>query len=307
MENRAHALIAGLFVLLLGLGILLAVWWFGGKHEPTRELVLITRNSVTGLNPQAQVRYRGIRVGKVLDIGLDPQDTRNILVRISVAASLPLTTGVTAQLNYQGVTGLAYVQLEDSGKSIESLPDLGAPPRVELKPSLFETLGERASVVMGQAGDIAANLKRLTEENGHLNHALENLAVASDSFRDLPQVMAGVRQVLSAENLKRVNSILATLDRTAGEAAPLAAELRALVASLTMLSRRIDQVVVETGGELSGTTLPRVDALVRDLDGNSRQLTRLLDKIEAAPQSLLFGSARGTPGPGEAGFVAPDK
>ena len=56
MENRAHALIAGLFVLLLGLGILLAVWWFGGKHEPTRELVLITRNSVTGLNPQAEVR-----------------------------------------------------------------------------------------------------------------------------------------------------------------------------------------------------------------------------------------------------------
>ena len=132
MENRAHALIAGLFVLLLGLGILLAGWWFIGKQEATRELVLITRNSVTGLNPQAQVRYRGIRVGKVLDIGLDPQDTRNILVRISVAASLPLTTGVTAQLNYQGVTGLAYVQLEDSGKSIVSLPDLGAPPRVEL-------------------------------------------------------------------------------------------------------------------------------------------------------------------------------
>lgn len=305
MENRAHALIAGLFVLLLGLGILLAVWWFGGKTEASRELVLVTRNSVTGLNPQAQVRYRGIRAGKVLDIGLDPQDPRSILVRISVAARLPLTRGVTAQLNYQGVTGLAYVQLDDSGKSSERLPDIDPPPRVELKSSLFETLGERANVIMGQAGEIAANLKRLTDEHGHLNHALENLAGASDSFKDLPQVMAGVRQALSAENLKRLNAILGALDRTAGEAAPLAVDLRALVASVATLSRRIDQVVADTGGQISGTTLPRVDALVRDLDGNSRQLTRLLDKLEAAPQSLLFGSGRAKAGPGEAGFAPP--
>lgn len=305
MENRAHALIAGLFVLLFVLAILLAAWWFGGKREESRELVLVTRNSVTGLNPQAQVRYRGIRAGKVEEIGLDPQDRRSILVRISVAADLPLTRGITAQLNYQGVTGLAYVQLGDSGKSNELLPDSEPPPRVELQASLFETLGERASVIVAQAGEIAANLKRLTDEHGHLNHTLENLATASDSFKDLPQVMAAVRQALSADNLKRLNSILASLDRSAGEAAPLTVELRGLVASLAALSRRIDQVVTDTGGELSGTTLPRVNALVRELDGNSRQLTRLLDKLEAAPQSLLFGSGRAKAGPGEAGFVPP--
>ncbi len=305
MENRAHALIAGLFVLLFGLAILAAAWWFGGKREASRDIVLVTRNSVTGLNPQAQVRYRGIRAGKVVDIGLDPQDPRSILVRINVAASLPLTRGLTAQLNYQGVTGLAYVQLGDGDASSERLPDSEPPPRVELRASLFETLGERANVIVGQAGEVAANLKRLTDEHGHLNHALENLARASDSFKDLPQVMAGVRQALSAENLKRLDSILVSLDRSAGQAAPLAAELRSLVATLTALGRRIDQVVNDAGGELSGNTLPRVNALVRELDGNSRQLTRLLDKFETSPQALLFGTGPVRPGPGEAGFVPP--
>lgn len=305
MENRAHALTAGLFVLLLGLCVLLVAWWFGGKREASRELVLVTQKNVTGLNPQAQVRYRGIRAGKVLNIGLDPKDPRSILVRIGVDASLPLTKGITAHLNYQGVTGMAYVQLEDSGESSELLPDTEPPPRVELKGTLFDTLGERANDIVAQVGSVAANLNRLLDERGHLSHALENLAVASDSFKDLPQLMAGVRQALSEDNLKRLHAILGELERTAGQAAPLTVEMRTLVTSLTAVSRRIDQVVADTGGELSGTTLPRVNALMQDLHGNSRQLSRLLDKLEAEPQSLVFGPGKAKAGPGESGFVPP--
>lgn len=84
MENRAHALAAGIFVLLLGLCVALAAWWFAGKRESSREILLVTQRNVTGLNPQSQVRFRGIRAGKVVDIALDPQDRRSILVRISV-------------------------------------------------------------------------------------------------------------------------------------------------------------------------------------------------------------------------------
>jgi len=121
MENRAHALAAGLFVILLGLAVTVAVWWFGGTRAETRDVVLVTSRNVTGLNPLAQVRFRGISTGKVISIKLDPQNARDILVLIRVDAALPLTKGTTAQLNFQGITGLAYVQLEDSGKSSEPL------------------------------------------------------------------------------------------------------------------------------------------------------------------------------------------
>ena len=65
MENRSHALVAGLFALILGLSAVSALWWFGGKREATNQYVVLTKKNITGLNLQAQVRYRGIRVGKV--------------------------------------------------------------------------------------------------------------------------------------------------------------------------------------------------------------------------------------------------
>ncbi len=115
MENRSHALVAGLFTLVLGLAAALSIWWFGGKHEATTEYTVVTRHNVTGLSLQGQVRYRGIRVGKVQAIALDPQDAHNILIRISVDSAVPVTRGTTAKLGYQGVTGIAHILLEDSG------------------------------------------------------------------------------------------------------------------------------------------------------------------------------------------------
>ena len=65
MENKSHAFAAGLFALLLGVAALLALAWLRDRQDNMREYVVVTRQSVGGLNPQAQVRYRGIRVGKV--------------------------------------------------------------------------------------------------------------------------------------------------------------------------------------------------------------------------------------------------
>mgnify|MGYP000873803251 CR=1 FL=1 len=74
MENRAHALIAGLFVVLLGLATAVAVWWLGQKTQDVRYYLLEARQNVTGLNMHAQVRYRGIRAGRVESIDLDERE-----------------------------------------------------------------------------------------------------------------------------------------------------------------------------------------------------------------------------------------
>ena len=47
MENRAHALIAGLFLLLLGAAAVASLWWFSGRSEDTRTYVVETRRNVT--------------------------------------------------------------------------------------------------------------------------------------------------------------------------------------------------------------------------------------------------------------------
>ena len=309
MESRAHSLMAGLFVLVFSLSAALAVWWFSGKREATRDLLLVTQRNVTGLNPQAVVRYRGISAGKVQEIFLDPADSRNILIRVSVSAALPLTQGTTALLNYQGVTGLAHILLEDNGSMREPLAagEAGQIPRIAIKPTLFDNLGERATDIIAQVSELTTRLNRvLDDKNGrNLSQTLENLAIASDGLKQVPKVLESVREALSAGNLKRLNAILAHLELTAGQAAPLTVEMRGLVASMQLLSKRLGDIGGAVGEDLTGTTLPGINSVVQELQHNSRQLTRILGSLEDAPQSLVFGRPVSPPGPGEAGFVVP--
>lgn len=304
MESRAHALAAGIFTLLLGLASALAVFWFSGQREATSEYVLVTKGNVAGLNTQAQVRFRGIRAGKVQDIELDPKDPRNILITISLDADMPVTRGTTARLNYQGVTGLASILLEDKGDNPEPLTSAdGELPRIALEPSFMDSLGENAAELMTQMRQVSERTTALLSEQNvkRIGQTLANVETAtaglSGSMKDLPQVMASLKQALSEENLRRLSATMANMEKASGEVAPL-------IANLQGVSRKLDALLAESGGEISQTTLPRLNVLLQELSVNSRQMSRLLDQIEDSPSMLIFGREAHRPGPGEAGFSA---
>lgn len=310
MENRSHALAAGIFTILFAMAAAVAIWWLGQSDESTTTYLLETRGSVTGLNAQAQVRYRGIRAGKVAAIGPDEADPRVILVRITVDKRFKLTRGSTAKLGYQGVTGLAYVQIEDEGTSSEALVGKGGEPaRIALRPTLLDTLGDKAGDIVDQISAASLRLAKLLDEKNvnNLSRTLENVAAASDGLREMPVILASVREALSESNMRNLRQILAHVEKTAGESAPLTAEMRELVKSMSVLSRRFDQLASSAGDELTTGMLPRANALMRELATNSRQLSRVLDGLESNPQMLIFGRGASAPGPGEAGFTAPIK
>ena len=308
MENRSHALAAGIFTILLGICTAIAIWWLGQSDESTTTYVLETRRNVTGLNAEAQVRYRGIRAGKVESIEPDEADPRVILIRININSRFKLTKGSTAQLGYQGVTGLAYVQIEDDGSSMEPLTGKdGEPPRIALRPTLFDTLGEKAGDILIRVSEVSLRLAKLLDEKNvqNLSRTLDNVATASEGLREVPVILASMREALSESNLRNLRQILVQVEKAAGEAAPLTREMRDLVKSMDSMSRRVEQLAGSAGDELTGSTLPRVNELMRELAANSRQLSRVLEGLENNPQMLIFGRGPGVPGPGEAGFSAP--
>ena len=91
MENKSHAFAAGLFVLAVtALVIALAVWLTRDRGQ-YQSYELSSRDGVSGLQPQAAVRYKGVAVGKVTHIGFDPELSGNVLIRISVAVDAPIT------------------------------------------------------------------------------------------------------------------------------------------------------------------------------------------------------------------------
>src|SRR5215469_8382578 len=122
MENKAHAFWAGAFTLGLLAVIALTVFFFSASHAVRVPYDLISRSSVTGLYPDAAVRYRGLDVGKVQSIMFDPKHPGQIRIRVLVDQRAPMTRSTFGTLALQGVTGIAFVQLDDNGLDLSPLP-----------------------------------------------------------------------------------------------------------------------------------------------------------------------------------------
>ena len=309
MESRSHAIAAGLFAIILSAGLVLALWWFSDKREVTRELVLVTSGSVNGLNPQATVRYRGIVAGKVAGIQLDPDNAREVLVTVRIRADLPITQGTRARLATQGVTGLAFIALDDSGENAEPLA--GESPRIRLAPGLIDEVSAASLQTLSRVRELAErlaglanpdNLARIERTLAHLERSSQGL---ERTLQEAPQTLAAVRQVFSKDNLARISRSLDKLERLSGEAVPLAREGRTLLTRLQTVSERIESLAGATGEGVATSTLPRLNGLLQELTVTSRQLSDLLDEIDNSPQLLLLGRGKPVPGPGEAGFRQP--
>ena len=80
MENKSHALAAGIFVLVVAAMLAGLAVWLTRDNANYEQYELSTRDGVSGLQPQAAVRYKGVAVGKVTRIGFDPQVNGNVLI-----------------------------------------------------------------------------------------------------------------------------------------------------------------------------------------------------------------------------------
>lgn len=312
MENKSHALAAGTFVLLMAALLISAIVWLTRDTRALREYELSGRVSLTGLQPQASVRYRGVPVGKVTRIGLNPADRTQVLVRIAVEEFAPVNASTFASLGYQGVTGLAYVQLDDNGT-----PNPGAPTGpIPLKPALMTKLTDQGERMLGQLGQSAERFNELLSPANQttLIAAVDNMGKAA---ADLQQLSANLRQTwpgIASNSRETLDSVKATSQRLSDSAAEVRASARAFRATnerlntpngtLDQLERAAD-TLASAGQTLRLTTLPSVNQAVQETTRTVGQLGELSQTLSDSPQSLILGKPVLLPGPGEPGFAPP--
>lgn len=302
MENRAYALAAGLFTLLLGIGVVIAALWFSGDTVETREYLLVSHFPVSGLTPQAPVRYRGVTVGKVVSIKFDQQEARNILIEISVEAGTPLNKGTYAQLGSQGVTGLSYVMLDDDGSKPEPLTSGGDnPARIEVKQSFMDSVTASGEDMINNFNQVAKRVNTLLSDDNQkqLVGTLRNIDQVSARVASLANAMEPTVKALPAlvsdtgVVLKRADTLLANVNQRLDSFERAAKSAEQLGNSGTALS---EVMMTES--------LPRLNTLLEDLQRSSHGLERLLYEINEQPHSFVFGKNPLPPGPGEPGFAA---
>ena len=315
MENKAHALAAGAFVLFVGAMLVALAVWLTRDSGVHRVYEMSTREAVSGLQPQAAVRYRGIDVGKVAQIGFDPQTTGNVLVRIAVDDKAPITQSTFATLGYQGVTGLAYVQLDDEGGSKEPLVgDAGNPPRIPLRAGLLSKLTDHGTAIMAQAQETLLLVTQLLrpEHQTALLTTVTNLGAAANGINkaagDVDKVAAD-----AGKTLRAIETTATEIAKTAAAATTTAAEFGKTARRISDRGGMLDKfgdttdALVSTASTFNATTLPRVHRVSDDTSTTVRQVTRVFNAFNDNPQSLIYGGGPIAPGPGEPGFVAPGR
>ncbi|MDN8618628.1 MlaD family protein [Variovorax ginsengisoli] len=321
MENKSHAIAAGAFVLGLVAVLVALVVWLTRDDTVRNVYELSTRDAVSGLQPQAMVRYRGIAVGRVSSIDFDPKVKGNVRVRISVDERVPLTTSTFATLSYQGVTGLAFIALDDKGESQVSLqPDNANPPRIPLKPSLLAQLQDRGEVILGRVEEVTKKVNLLLgDDNQHrIADALENIAAAATSANQLTKsldntVKTGLNPALKAlpplvdrtrDTMVAVKGAATDISRVANSFNATATRLNAKDGPIERLGDGTKSLALAVDS-FNNATLPRVNRVADDTSRAVRRLGRAADGISDNPQSLLFGNGGVVAGPGEPGFSAP--
>jgi phospholipid/cholesterol/gamma-HCH transport system substrate-binding protein len=302
MENKAHAMIAGLFTIaMLAIAVLAAIW-FNRDREVRVPYQIATRLSVPGLNPQAAVRYRGLDVGRVDRIGFDPTSPGQILVDISVKPDTPVTRSTFATLGYQGVTGLAYVQLDDQGSDpVRMGSSKQQLARIELRPSLLDSLQTRGLAILGQTEELTKRLSALLDDENQqtILTAFSNVSRAAVAMEGLPRQLAPTLAAMPALASEAQRS-LAAMTRFARNADTLATGLQGPGGALARVGAAADDVSAVTE-RFTLEVLP----LTSDVRGSLRVLNRTLNGLTERPQSILFGGPGVLPGPGETGFAAP--
>ncbi|MGQ0578553.1 MAG: MlaD family protein [Betaproteobacteria bacterium] len=309
MESRAYALLSGLFTILLGVALAVAFIWFRGDTQLYNDYVVVSKFTVNGLYPQSMVRYRGVEVGRVEKVALDEKDPRNVLISVAVERRVPITHGTFAQIGYQGVTGLAYVLLDDDGSDPRPLVSpKDDPAQIAVRGNVFDDLAESSKVLLRQASELLDRLNNIasTETQGRLERTLANFEQASTqlepALRAIPEVARRAQELLGNENQERLRRSLTNLDEATSAIVPVAEDSRQVLANIRSLSEKLDRISTVLSTEITESTLPKVNDLVEQLTRDSRDFRRLILQVEREPQSLVFGRAPLQRGPGEPGF-----
>jgi phospholipid/cholesterol/gamma-HCH transport system substrate-binding protein len=300
MEPKVSYVVVGAFVAVFGAMLIVIVLWLvrGGPQKTYRGYYAYFGESVSGLTENSVVRYKGINVGRVRNMRLDPENPETVRLVLDIAEGTPIKEDTIASLAPQGLTGLAFVEL--GGGTRDSPPLTSSPgqpyPVIKIKPSV--PLDQAAATLMTNLNEIVSSLKELTDK--------ESRAAIRQTMVNLADLTAALKQ-----REKELDKLFSSTDRTLENTREATEKLPALISRVTETAAAFEnmaQQIARTGKSVDSLvagsqqdvhqTLSEAGLLIVELRQLTEGLQRLAQQVDQNPRSLLFGR-RPAPGPGE--------
>jgi phospholipid/cholesterol/gamma-HCH transport system substrate-binding protein len=308
MEAKVNFVVVGVFVIVLSTTLIAGVLWLSsGKYYRKSYDIYQTymSESVSGLNIDAPIRYRGVDVGHVQKIMLAPDNVEQVQVTLNIDHGTPIKEDTVAVLQTQGLTGIAYVELTAGSRN--SAPLRARPgeeyPVIKAGASLMNRLETSLTALMASVNRTSDSLNATLDE--------ENRRALRKTLADL-EVLSRTLAARSAT----IDSGLASAAKTMENTARFTDQLPRLLLRVERSADAFDRMANQVGGagtnasgvldstrtdvqRFTSETLPEVHELVADLRDLTATLRRVSGELEKDPSALLYGKPPMKRGPGE--------
>ena len=320
MESKVNYTAVGAFVIAMVMALAGAVWWLstGARQVDTTTYLIYATDNVNGLSPASDVLYRGVAVGRVSSIEIDPRNPTLIRIQVAIKSQVPVRRDTVAQLSPRGVTGLSVINLSGGHSEQPLLPQPGHPYAViQYAPSVFSRLegglndaavtlskiATRLDVLLSPANvrAISETLRHVERTTAELDSHRQDIGATLDNLRQGSEELAALGQQ-GRQLGEHADVTLQQVRRTAASAQAALVQLEIAAQDWQKAGRsaaRLGDAGTQAAQQLRSRTLPDYERLGAQLQSLSRQLTELSRSLQHNPNQLLFGAPLPPAGPGE--------
>lgn len=237
MTNEQKTRLGIFLALATGIFLVVAAFFIAPKLRDPGEIYIVRfcNTSVNGLPVGGDVKYRGVTVGRVVAIRLDPKDMDCVEVEVKIRPGLTMKTDMQAFMVYLGITGNKYVEI--SGGSVSS-PDLKPHGVI----AMGRGLGEKADDIVN---NIQTTAKRITDILSPEN--VDRFSALMDNAAKGSAALAGVLQGRQAS----LDNTLASLEKATADFAGAMTTFKPMVTNLDRLIGTVETSSKETLGNIS--------------------------------------------------------
>ena len=320
METRSNQILVGSIVLGLLAALAVFIIWLsqvGAGAEKTYDIFF--QQSVEGLAKGTAVTFRGVPVGQIRSINLEPSSPQFIRVRITVDEETPVLQGTTATIRGVGFTGVSQIQLDppepEPGRPRQTAeircpeqnPQSECPygyPVIPTRPGALGQLLNTAPELLERVSTLTERLTELLSDRNQESIAgiLDNLEVVSRSLAErspeIAATLAEARVAIQQAGIAadRIGQLAGSTERLVDQdGRPLINDLRHTIRAAETSMRNLDSVLADARPGVqafTNQTLPEIGQLVRDMRATTSSLRDLSDRLNQQGVGGVIGGQR---------------
>ncbi|RXJ97720.1 ABC transporter substrate-binding protein [Arcobacter sp. CECT 8986] len=307
MDTKINYYKIGIFVISFFILILAFIFWlgkFGLENVKSDHYVIYINESVSGLNIDSAVKFKGVEVGKVEDIKINPKNSEQIQIDIKVDKGTPIKEDNFATLGTLGLTGLKYIELKGGSKSSNLLEenDLGQKV-IKAKISVFTSLENTTETISKQINEVLSQMKKLFDNKNidNISKILNKSQQSADNIEKFSKYIANKEKTLN-DLLVNINDISKRGSTSFDNMSNAATQVKDAANSVKVLSNVLITEIKKGTYDIksiSEDTIFKLNSTLDTLENTVVKTQGLIQNISDSPSDIIFKKEIKKLAPGE--------